>query len=68
MNQPKPRQKNTQSFLLSKESLEVVIVLAIILQFLSKMKQDGLLEESLFYKFRREVAGFHWLGIRGWRG
>lgn len=43
---------------LFRESLEVVIVLAIILQFLQKMKQDGLLEESLFYKFRREV----WIG------
>ena len=40
---------------LFRESLEVVIVLAIILQFLQKMKQDGMLEESLYYKFRREV-------------
>ena len=48
---------------LFRESLEVVIVLAIILQFLQKMKQDGLLEESLFYKFRREV----WIGASlGW--
>ena len=47
------------NFDFAKESLEVVIVLAIILQFLTKMKQDGLLEESLYYKFRREVAGFH---------
>ena len=37
--------------------LEVVIVLAIILQFLQKMKQDGMLEEALYYKFRREVSG-----------
>lgn len=40
---------------LFRESLEVVIVLAIILQFLQKMKQDGMLEEGLYYKFRREV-------------
>ncbi|OLQ14250.1 Plasma membrane iron permease [Symbiodinium microadriaticum] len=40
---------------LFRESLEVVIVLAIIMQFLTKMKNDGLLEVSLFYKFRREV-------------
>eukprot|EP00438_Fugacium_kawagutii_P027125 Skav225188 [mRNA] locus=scaffold3065:46445:51377:+ [translate_table: standard] len=39
---------------LFRESLEVVIVLAIILQFLQKMKQDGMLEESMYYKFRRE--------------
>ena len=49
--------------------LEVVIVLAIILQFLQKMKQDGMLEEGLYYKFRREVsgarraAGFWWMSI-----
>lgn len=41
---------------LFRESLEVVIVLAIILQFLQKMKQDGMLEESMYYKFRREVT------------
>ncbi|OLQ14223.1 hypothetical protein AK812_SmicGene1709 [Symbiodinium microadriaticum] len=40
---------------LFRESLEVVIVLAIIMQFLTKMKNDGLLEVNLFYKFRREV-------------
>ena len=40
---------------LFRESLEVVIVLAIIMQFLTKMKNDGLLEVQLFYKFRREV-------------
>ena len=33
---------------LFRESLEVVIVLAIIMQFLTKMKNDGLLEVGLF--------------------
>jgi hypothetical protein len=60
MYQEKPCQNNLSlQYDFAKESLEVVIVLAIILQFLTKMKQDGLLEESLYYKFRREVAGFH---------
>eukprot|EP00913_Durusdinium_trenchii_P009138 g8588.t1 len=40
---------------LFRESLEVVIVLAIILQFLQKMKQDGLMQPEQYYKFRREV-------------
>jgi len=46
-----------QSHLKQIPGLEVVIVLAIILQFLQKMKQDGMLEEGLYYKFRREVSG-----------
>ncbi|CAJ1394653.1 unnamed protein product [Effrenium voratum] len=40
---------------LFRESLEVVIVLSIIVQFLYKMRQDGLMEDKQFYKFRREV-------------
>lgn len=40
---------------LFRESLEVVIVLAIILQFLQKMKQDGLMQPEQYYKFGREV-------------
>ncbi|CAE8620269.1 unnamed protein product [Polarella glacialis] len=40
---------------LFRESLEVVIVLAIIVQFLGKSRDDGLIDEAQFVKWRREV-------------
>jgi len=48
---------------LFRESLEVVIVLVIIVQFLTKAKDDGTISEELFKRLRREVyvgaaAGF----------
>eukprot|EP00448_Togula_jolla_P019516 CAMPEP_0170589106 /NCGR_PEP_ID=MMETSP0224-20130122/11180_1 /TAXON_ID=285029 /ORGANISM="Togula jolla, Strain CCCM 725" /LENGTH=495 /DNA_ID=CAMNT_0010912855 /DNA_START=51 /DNA_END=1538 /DNA_ORIENTATION=+ len=40
---------------LFRESLEVVIILAVIIQFLNKSKDDGTISEELFYRLRREV-------------
>jgi len=38
-----------------RESLEVVIFLSIILQFLNNGKQEGIITDDLYYRFRREV-------------
>jgi len=40
---------------LFRESLEVVIVLVVIIQFLNKSRQDGIIDDAMFYRFRREV-------------
>jgi len=40
---------------LFRESLEVVIILAVIIQFLIKSKDDGTISPELFYRLRREV-------------
>eukprot|EP00403_Amphidinium_massartii_P023666 CAMPEP_0178392478 /NCGR_PEP_ID=MMETSP0689_2-20121128/11699_1 /TAXON_ID=160604 /ORGANISM="Amphidinium massartii, Strain CS-259" /LENGTH=608 /DNA_ID=CAMNT_0020013053 /DNA_START=56 /DNA_END=1883 /DNA_ORIENTATION=+ len=40
---------------LFRESLEVVILLAIMLQLLAKSKDDGTINEGQYYTFRREV-------------
>ncbi|CAE8626282.1 unnamed protein product, partial [Polarella glacialis] len=40
---------------LFRESLEVMIVLSIIIQFLSKSRDDGFIDDAQFKKWRREV-------------
>lgn len=40
---------------LFRESLEVVIVLVVIIQFLTKTRDQGLITDEMFYRFRREV-------------
>jgi len=48
---------------LFRESLEVVIFLSIILQFLNKSRQDGAMEEDMYNRFRKEVYLGAFLGF-----
>merc|ERR1712232_977753 len=40
---------------LFRESFEVVVILVIVIQFLSKSKEKGVIDQALFNKLRREV-------------
>jgi len=48
---------------LFRESLEVVIVLVVIIQFLNKSREDGIIDDEMFYRFRREVYAGASLGF-----